>query len=391
MCNGRTASMSAGVVVIIVSASVALFSQGQPTKPGRQFLANNPRSNALVTDGDRGATYHHMEQQARRVTTTFTDAVTVADRTPDGQLATTLIDRAGREQATLRVRPIDAANDTLEFKTAEDGPRAAPMRALRRPTLRPTLDWSSAQAYSLWKDRAAIRGTAPALEWHDSILRPAGATSRDAKSEIVIIDTEYRDGLSATVTHQILTHVSYLTNKPTTGLVYISRFKQDGLEIGQSQWWPAEQAFAWSFPGLTDGVITAARLAHNGGWTFTPDMAWLNTQNWAFFQFAVQLKTTGKVSKNREQPRHWFGRLRQFLAPTVIANDAGCDTMHYLDGTLFRFCCDDHDACYYKEDPDCSWASWWQFWKNWDCTECNIGAWFCFITISGSHVYYRFP
>ena len=38
----------------------------------------------------------------------------------------------------------------------------------------------------------------------------------------------------------------------------------------------------------------------------------------------------------------------QFVAPTLSANEPGCDGLHWLDGTVFRYCCDVHDLCYAK-------------------------------------------
>lgn len=344
-------------------------------------------SPAPVTNGDRGATYHALEREATRVTTRFADAVAVADRTLDGQLSTRLTDLAGNDMVAFRVHHVDAESDSLEF-TLADKPGEPARHAARRSGLRPTLDWSNEQAYSLWKDRDTLDRSS--LEWQDTLMRPVGAQKRNLIGTAVQTDTEWRGGFNATVIKKVGTHISYVTGRQTTGVVFISSFRKDGIEVGSNQWWPDEQAFAWSFPGLTgDSYVTAAHLKKNGGWNFTPDMAWLNTQNLAFYQFGTLLKTKGTVSKNRAAPG-WPGRLGQFIAPTVQANDPGCDGFHWMDGTILRWCCDVHDACYFKEDPSCAQSSWWMWWTSWQCDACNLDALYCFAS-GGGHIYQRYP
>jgi hypothetical protein len=334
-----------------------------------------------VDAGNRGNTYHWLESRATRVTTRFADAVAVAQRAPDGRLSTRLTDLAGNEVAELQVESIDAENDSLEF-TIPDRPRT---RALRRAGLRPTLDWGTEQAYSLWKDRVTASA---ALEWQGVLMRPAGAARRATGVEAIQVDTEWSGGYSATVTRKIGTHISYVTNRRTTGVVFISSFKKDGVEVGFSQWWPQEQAFAWSFPGLTDGYVTSARLQPQGGWGFAPDMAWMNTQNLAFYQFHSLVATQGKVS---ERQGGWLDRVGNLLSAQLHANEPGCDHLHWLDGSIFRPCCDSHDRCYMKEDPACGASSWWMFWSSWQCTKCNIYVVACFGTGANRHVLNRFP
>ena len=342
---------------------------------------------APVTNGDRGATYHALEREATRVTTRFADAVAVADRTLDGQLSARLTDLAGNDMVAFRVHHVDAESDSLEF-TLADKPGEPARHAARRSGLRPTLDWSNEQAYSLWKDRDALDRSS--LEWQDTLMRPTGAQKRNLSGAPLQTDTEWRGGYSATVIRKVGTHLSYVTGRQTTGPVFISSFKRDGVEVGSSQWWPDEQAFAWSFPGLTaDSYVTAAHLKKNGGWNFTPDMAWLNTQNLAFYQFGTLLKTKGTVSKNRAAPG-WFGRLGQSIAPSLQANEPGCDYLNWLDGTILRWCCDVHDACYFKQDPNCTVSSWWMLWTSWRCNACNLDALYCFAS-GGGHIFQRYP
>jgi hypothetical protein len=316
------------------------------------------------------------------VKTTFVDAVAFAERGADGRLSTRLSDLAGNDIATLRVHRVDAENDSLEF--AVEG--ASTRYAARRKGLRPTMDWSNVQAYTLWNDRGALDGAQ--LEWQDTLIRPAGAKTRGGESGPLQTDTEWGDGLSASAIRKIGTHVSYATGRTATGVVYISAFKRDGLEIGFSQWWPAEKAFAWSFPGLTEGFVDASRLDPATGWPFTPDMAWLNTQNLAFYEFHTQLKLRGAVSEHRGG---WLEQIGSFISPTLLANEPGCDNLHWLDQSIYRPCCDSHDRCYSKQEPACSASSWWMWWSSWQCTRCNIAAVACFATAPGRTILERYP
>ena len=338
-----------------------------------------------VTAGDRGVTYHSLERQATRVTTRFADAVALANRTADGQLSTRLTDLAGNDMVTFRVHHVDADSDSLEFAMA-DRPGAPARHAARRAGLRPTLDWSNEQAYSLWKDRDALDRSS--LEWQDTLMRPAGAAKRALGGSVLQTDTEWQGGFSSTVIRKMGTHVSYVTGRQTTGPVFVSTFKRDGVEVGSSQWWPQEQTFAWAFPGLTEGYVDASRLRPNGGWRITPDMGWMNTQNLAFYQFHTLVKERGTISARREG---WLQKVGALVAPILHANEPGCDGLHWLDQSIFRPCCDSHDLCYSRQDPNCTANSWWMWWSSWQCDQCNVYVVGCFVTGGGGHVFYRYP
>jgi hypothetical protein len=351
-----------------------------PGVPAEVFMERIPP--APVTAGDRGATYHALEATATRVTTTFPDATVVARRAADGKLSATLTDVAGNEMATFRVNRVDAEHDSLEIAITGRTTR----HIARRARLRPTLAWSNEQTYSFWKDRDALDWSA--LEWQETLVRPAGARRRPVSGDAVRMDTEWGGRFSASVTTNVGTHISYLTGRTTSGPVYISSFKDGGNEVGFSQWWPDEQAFAWSFPGLTEGYVDAARLKEVGGWSFTPDMAWMSTQNLAFHQFHTLVNERGSVSRASNGSR-WLDAIRRVVSPTVSANEPGCDGLHWLDGSIYRPCCDSHDLCYVKNA--CTSSSWWMWWSSWQCDKCNISAVFCFSTGGGSRSLTRNP
>ena len=310
---------------VVVAGSSAECPRG--TTPGSVQTLKDRIPPPAVTSGDRGATYHWLEREATRVTTRFADAVAIADRTVDGELSTRLTDLAGNDKVAVSSAHVDAQSDSLEFTLADKpaGPDRAARHAARRSGLRPTLDWSNEQAYSLWKDRDALDRSS--LEWQDTLMRPAGAPGRNPGGTALRTDTEWRGGLSATVISKVGTHISYVTGRQTTGIVFISSFRKDGNEVGSSQWWPQEQTLAWSFPGLTEGFVDAARLRQSGGWPITPDMGWLNTQNLAFYRFHTLVKERGTISRSelgvagKDWRRHHpdFARKRARLRRSALA------------------------------------------------------------------------
>jgi hypothetical protein len=76
--------------------------------------------------------------------------------------------------------------------------------------------------------------------------------------------------------------------------------------------------------------------------------------------------------------RAWSLAMR--TAGTVV-DEPGCDNLHWLDGSIFRACCDQHDRCY--ESSGCSASSWWwPFSGSWSCERCNLQVVYCFCTLS---------
>jgi hypothetical protein len=146
------------------------------------------------------------------------------------------------------------------------------------------------------------------------------------------------------------------------------------VDVGVVNWFPADQVLAWELPGLTSGYITPEHLKDYGGWPFKPDMAWLNLQISAFHHYKTEIRQKGFVARNAPS---WPSRLVQFFTPTLQADEPGCDYLHWLDGTVLRFCCDVHDICYSANG--CSAKSWWQFWSGWKCTACNAWVVDCFL------------
>jgi hypothetical protein len=331
--------------------------------PAGQKQVGNP--------GEKGATYYALEAQTTRLTTRFRDGhEAVSERGLVGEVRTTLRDRGGNERAKLRINRIDAGHDMLNYEPAA----GAPFQALSDPNLvKPTLDWATRQAYSLEKDGSDH------LVWEAGTMRRQGAARRNVEDDVETVETVWANGLIARLSRQVYSRRQISPGHFVEGPVMISELTLHGAPVGTAVWFEKNQVFAYSLPGLMPGmvVITPEDLKANyGGWPFTPDTSWLNLQVMATHHFKTQLAKQGSVARACEpsQPN----RLAQFFMPTVYANDAGCDDFHWLDGSVVRDCCDDHDRCYSKSGCDSS--SWWLWWRSWTCDRCNIAVVGCFFS-----------
>lgn len=331
--------------------------------PGGQKRMGNP--------GEKGATYYALEAQTSRMTTRFRDGhVAVAERSLTGAVRTTLHDRAGNERARLRTNPIDGVHDMLHYEPTG----GESLQALKDPTVKPTLDWVTRQAYTL-----ATGGTAN-LVWDGGALRPKTAARRDVEREVDEIDTVWANGVSAKLTRQNYSRREIAKGRFVKGPALVTEVSVNGVAVGTGVWFEQDQVFAYALPGLVQGltIIGPEQLkADYGGWPFKPDATWLNLQTIAMHQFKTQIAKQGFVAKC-EEPKP--NRLAQLFFPTVYANEVGCDYLHWLDGGVFRGCCDDHDRCYAK--AGCDSQTFWQVWRSWSCDRCNIAVVTCFIAMT---------
>jgi hypothetical protein len=266
---------------------------------------------------EKGATYYALEAKTGRLTTRFADGnETVADRDMSGAVHTVLSDRSGNRLAN-RLHP-------------------APV----------TLD-------------AASRST-------------AGRDDADV-SEVV---TEWSDGLTASLTRQSYPRRELAPGRFVQGRALVADLTLNGVAAGRGVWFVDEQVYAYSFPdGLGGAFIGPEHLnQHYGGWGFAPDTTWVNLQTIALYHFKAEIKAKGFLAKRCDAPQP--NRVAQFFFPTVSANEPGCDGLHWIDGTILRACCDDHDRCYSANG--CSSSSWWRFWSGWGCTYCNMEVVACF-------------
>jgi hypothetical protein len=344
-----------------------------------QAAAPQPQA-AAKPSGVKGATYYALERQARRVTTHFADAVVTAARDATGRITAHVTDPIGNDLGSLTVDVADGEAKNLAFSSVDrrEARGAAPAG------VRATLDWGNRQAYSLWKDLP--QGPAR-LEWQDGVGRPARSPNRNLDDEATEIRTEWSGGLVSTARRDTVARRNVLTGARLAGQghMFSLRLQKDGLEVGTTNWYAEERVLSWSLPGLTEGYVDDARLQKVGGWPFTPDLAWMNVQAFAFHQFHTLMKERGRVADRRAG---WLRSIFALWAPTLQANEEGCDDLHWLDDTLFRPCCDVHDFCY--EKYGCSSSSWWEWWSSWRCDACNVFVVYCFTTV-GRQPYYPFP
>lgn len=141
------------------------------------------------------------------------------------------------------------------------------------------------------------------------------------------------------------------------------------MEVGWVRW-IAEAGIAMWKVGDNTAWVNDELLKEYGGWPFVPDLAWANVQ--AFAAYHLKARQTAALDRGSSV----LASVAAFLAPAVSAQD-GCTGLHWLDGSVFRVCCDAHDRCYYKYG--CSSSSWyWPFGNAWQCTACNMGAVNCF-------------
>ncbi len=328
-----------------------------------------PGQKQVGNPGEKGATYYALEAQTTRLTTTFKDGhAAVAERGLVGEVRTILRDQAGNERAQLRLNRIDGTHDMVNYEPIA----GAPFQALSDPNVaRPTLDWATRQTYGLAKDGADN------LVWDGGTMRRKGAARRDVDSDVASVETVWAGGLIARLTRQNYSRRQIAPGRFVQGPVMVTELTLHGAAVGTAVWFEQDQVFAYSLPGLMTGLVVIGPehlKASYGGWPFTPDTTWLNLQIIAAHHFKTLLARQGSVAKACAPPPP--SRLAQFFSPTLYANEAGCDDFHWLDGSMVRDCCDDHDRCYSKSGCDSS--SWWQWWKSWTCDRCNIAVVGCF-------------
>jgi hypothetical protein len=291
----------------------------------------------------------------------------------DGNFETKLTDRAGSEVARFtvnRVGPDANGSDAVLRYSPQSG---AALHVYGDQSVRPTLAWAAAQAYTLLKDQSTA--DASALEWQNGMIRRRGSAPRDVGRTLSELHTEWAGGLSVRAVRKSAVNLKWGKDRVFNGEMLVSRLMRDGVWVGSAVWFPVDHVLIWEIPGVTTSSLTGDQLKEFGGWPFTPDAEWLNLQTIAFYHFKTAIDKRAVVA-GRQPAVSWPGRVLDFFVAPVQANDPGCDGLHWLDGTVLRFCCDVHDWCY--EKYGCSWTSWWQVWSSWTCTACNAGAVWCF-------------
>jgi hypothetical protein len=335
--------------------------------------------------GRKGATYYALERASRRVVTHFSDGTqAVAERGVDGDLLTSLQGADANEINRLRVDRTAGQGDIVQYALSSGDP----IQLLMAADVHPTLDWANRQAHQLYVDRVADGAD---LHWQGGLVRRrAAAVEVPELGSVRSVETQWTEGLSA-ITGPVHSKQGDLFNgQPVQGDVLVTKLMRDGVEIGVANYLTHERIYSWRIPGVTEGTLAAEHLAARyGGWPFTPDMIWMNLQAIALYQMKSEIDRSGFVARQQPPSQSPLGAIGQFFAPTVSADEPGCDDLHWLDGTVLRFCCDVHDFCYAKYGCDSS--SWWRFWSSWTCDACNGTVVWCFATGGTMGPFYRSP
>jgi hypothetical protein len=333
--------------------------------------------------GEKGATYYSLESQSTRVTTEFLDGSrSIGERGVDGSLKAVLTSEDGGEIHRLHVDTVQTGGSVLSFVPANGQPRV--YRVAHE--VHPTLDWLNHQAHKLHRDRVT---SDTALEWKAGLMRPADAPTSDASdldADVRLVETVWSNGLSARTTRQRPSGHHEIAGRTITGDVLATKVLRDGVDIGAANYFVNERIYAWHLQDVPDGWIADEHLqVRYGGWPFRPDMIWMNLQTIAKYHWRAVMNEKGFVARggcSAPQPT-LATRISSFFVPTLLANDPGCDDFHYFDGTLFRYCCDLHDACY--EKAGCTSSTWWQWWSSWTCDFCNMNVIACVATGGGTN------
>jgi hypothetical protein len=378
-----------GAVAVALTWSPAWRLAAQRSTPAPLAPLASPSGNGPVRTvppgtrlaGDpakKGETYYWLESQTTRLTTRFADATVVAERGTGGEVRAKVHDADGNELANFT-----AKTNGVQYASSA----TPPLQALNDSGEKPTLDWANRQAYSLWKDKASASG----LSWQGGLMRQQGSPKRDLDREIVEIQTEWANGLSIKTARKLNVKGTFVDKasrkrRELGGEVFTGRLSKYGVEVGSSSWFTKDKVFMWNLPNVSEGYISADHLKDFGGWPFTPDPAWVNLQTIAFYHFQSVINAKGFVAGNGAcAPRQGVSvasRVLDFFVPTLSANEPGCDGLHWLDGSVFRVCCDVHDLCY--ERYGCTYHSWWVVWSSWSCNACNGWAAWCFSTGGGT-------
>lgn len=374
-----------------------------------------------------GNTFHGLEARATRVTATFPDVIVEVRRAGDATIEAELKPRGGGAAASLRV----GADRRVQWTSARPGRVVREFALPDQTTI--SLDWAAFQLHALHVDEAAagdetldVTGDTGAWDGHLRRSRRAlsrGASSGQLASRLESVETSFGELVVRAALDQ---HTR--PTRPGKRVDY-SKFTativdaRTGARRGFVRWFDTAQVLTWKIEGGSQGVVMPDRLP--GGWTFTPTMAWANVQAYQFVtQAASTLEAAGPMAAAWRnlltRPRHaspvatlaWavaplpigalsasavfggpalsdmpvLGRLwdrpaRATATGGTVVNEPGCDNLHWLDGTVFRVCCDQHDRCY--ETNGCNSGSWWwPFSGSWSCERCNVAVVYCFCTLS---------
>ncbi len=288
-----------------------------------------------------GTRYQLIDREVESVTTGFRDAEVTSVRMADGRVETRL--RAGGKIVSTSV---GTPRQVRVFPRGVPGGETREMYVDAEP-----LDAVNAAGYLSWKaGRFGKRVAEPA-----SVIDFGGPVEiREAADDVIWVK-------SRTARMEAFSRIgAKFSPRGREMPAFTSVVRQDGEIMAALAWYSVDQTLVFQTKWRPEPLQVRAQDLPKG-WTFRPNMAWANIQLISFVKSAEAHGLTAPVR---------IGRVRSL-------NTEGCDGLHWLDGLIFRQCCDIHDACYYKEDPVCGASSWW-LQGSWSCVQCNIEALYCF-------------
>lgn len=324
---------------------------------------------AIGQNIDMGDAYRELDARAISMVSEFPDATATTLRSATGELTTEVRNQAGSLVARWFI-------PTSGPVTVSSGNLAGGSSTVARPEFDPSTDWANLQAVSLWKDLRKMRQQtglttdSAQLVWSGSFLRPwqlSESKSGTPASRAAVLKNEVLAIKATFVTHTgvELFVQSIKENQPSSrgkrgGTTAHATFTTElfdpstSTRLGLLRWFKEPKVLVWSFPGVTEGWVDPERQLQE--YPFEPDLAWGAVQAFGF----------------------WSSEAIDSLAKTVTLKDTpGCTGLHWLDGSIYEKCCNEHDKCFAKYG--CNATSWWIWGAGWSRIRCNIEVVQCFV------------
>lgn len=176
-------------------------------------------------------------------------------------------------------------------------------------------------------------------------------------------------------------------------------YDQDNEFLGMVRWFAEPRVLTWAFLDGNHGWFDDQRVP--GGIPFEPSLRWIQVQAFSNVHFYGGESDTSTLGTSQEDasslskpsagtcgPALSEGRLAEEISKhhDCDGQSNGCNLpgKSWVDGSIFRTCCDSHDYCYevaYDQGSCCSGKSWW-FLQGWHCQRCNFSVVACFLTAS---------
>lgn len=312
-----------------------------------------------------GSTFARLESEAIRVVTEYEGVTLTAERTSIGGITAFSMEN-GKRSANLSVSP----TGVLRVRIADSVGHRAILLGTATGVHGRSAAWANEELYLLLGEANGIdepmtailsrRGEFYALPQRVSTFHAmsSGHPTRAPRT----VTTYFQDYVARSVTHP---QGDLNSNVPA----FTSSLKdsRSGERVGALRWFSIHEMLQWKIDGKPSTVLADDLPAR---WSFTPTPEWANVQLYSLARARENRLTNASSSKSLT------------MKPL---DEEGCDLLHWLDETIFRACCDQHDRCYETTDPagPCDVRSWW-FAGSWQCVLCNVQAIVCFATLGST-------